>query len=82
MVWMLSIQLSKETLLKVLVIKRIGDDANQFLANEESFRDQMFNINEGLIAQQELRINDFENYVSSNYPNALKDELGIFSEVK
>ena len=64
-----------------LVIKRIGDDANQFLANEESFRAQMLIINEGLIAQQELRIKDFENYVSSNYPNALKDELGIFSEV-
>ena len=44
-----------------LVIKRIGEDANQFLANEESFRAQMLIINEGLIAQQELRINDFEN---------------------
>ena len=64
-----------------LVIKRIGEDANQFLANEESFRAQMLVINEGLIAQQELRIKDFENYVSSNYSNALKDALGIFSEV-
>ena len=41
----------------------------------------MLVINEGLIEQQELRIKDFENYVSSNYPNALKDALGIFSEV-
>ena len=64
-----------------IVIKRIGENANQFIANEESFKAQILIVDADLILQKEMHIKDFEEYVSSNYPNTLKNELGIFTEI-
>jgi peptidylprolyl isomerase len=67
--------------LEKISIKRIGDEANQFIANEEQFNNQVAMANEAIIAQKELRQIDFENYANSTYPEAYKNESGYFTVI-
>ena len=67
--------------LERISIKRIGDEANQFIANEEQFNNQVAMANEAIIAQKELRQIDFENYANSTYPEAYKNESGYFTVI-
>ena len=65
--------------LESISIERIGDEANQFIANEESFNSRVAIANEAIIAQKKLRQIDFENYANSTYPDAYKNESGYFT---
>ena len=65
--------------LETIKIERIGDDANNFIANEGSFNDLLAKANEGIIAQQALRQINFEDFASSTYPDATKNDLGYFT---
>ena len=65
--------------LESISIERIGDEANQFIANEESFNRIFALVNEAIIAQKKLRQIDFENYANSIYPAANKNESGHFT---
>ena len=56
-------------IIESISIKRIGDQANEFIADEESFREQIEKVNANLKAKQELRLKEFENYVATSYPN-------------
>jgi len=67
--------------LENISIERIGDEANQFIANEESFNSRVAIANETIIAQKELRQIDFENYANSTYPDAHKNESGYFTVI-
>ena len=62
-------------------IERVGDDANNFIANEDSFNDLLASANEGIIAQQALRQIDFEDFASSTYPDATQNDLGYFTRI-
>jgi len=62
-------------------IERIGEEANKFVANEDSFNSLIKKANEAIIAQQNLRQKDFESYVASNFPGAVKDDLGYFTTI-
>ena len=68
-------------ILETVRIERVGDEANEFIANEDSFKAQELIRNEAILAQQKLRLQEFEDYVLANYPDAFKDELGFFSEI-
>jgi peptidylprolyl isomerase len=67
--------------LESISIERIGDEANQFKANEESFNSRVAIANEAIISQKELRQIDFENYANSTYPDAYKNESGYFTVI-
>ena len=67
--------------IKMVKIERIGDEANEFIANEDSFNALVLKANEAIIAQQELRLQNFESYVVSNFPGAIQDELGYFTTI-
>ena len=67
--------------IETVKIERIGDEANEFIANEDSFNALVLNANEAIIAQQELRLQNFESYVVSNFPGAIQDELGYFTTI-
>ena len=67
--------------IETVKIERIGEEANQFVANEDSFNALVSKANEAIIAQQKLRQMEFESYVSSNFPDATKDELGYFTTI-
>ena len=58
-------------------IERIGDEANQFIANEESFNSRVALANEAIIAQKKLRQEEFAEYVSLLVGD-LNNELGYF----
>jgi len=73
--------IKKNDILKTVKIERIGDDANNFIANEGSFNDLLEKANEGVIAQQALRQIDFEDFASSTYPDATKNDLGYFIRI-
>ena len=62
-------------------IQRIGDQANQFIANEASFREQIEKVNANLKAKKELRQKEFENYVTTSYPGIKKNNLGYFTTI-
>jgi len=62
-------------------IERIGDQANQFVADEASFREQIEKVNANLKAKQKLRQKEFENYVTTSYPGIKKSNLGYFTTV-
>jgi len=62
-------------------IKRIGDQANQFIADEASFREHIEKVNANLKAKQELRQKEFENYVTTSYPGIKKSNLGYFTTI-
>ncbi|MDC1418539.1 peptidylprolyl isomerase [Candidatus Thioglobus sp.] len=73
--------IQKGDTLETVRIERIGDDANEFIANEGSFNDLLAKANEGIIAQQALRQIVFEDYASSTYPDAVQNEFGYFTRV-
>ena len=67
--------------LESISIERIGDEANRFIANEESFSNYIALANEKIIVKQALRQIDFENYANSTYPDAYKNESGYFTVI-
>ncbi len=67
--------------IEMVKIERIGDEAKEFIANEDSFNALVLKANEAIIAQQELRLQNFESYVVSNFPGAIQDELGYFTTI-
>ena len=67
--------------IEMVKIERIGDEANEFIANEDSFNALVLKANEAIIAQQQLRLQNFESYVVSNFPGAIQDELGYFTTI-
>jgi len=68
-------------IIESISIKRIGDQANEFIADEESFREQIEIVNAILKAKQELRQKEFENYVTTSYPGIKKSNLGFFTTI-
>jgi len=68
-------------IIESISIERIGDQANQFIANEVSFHEQIEKINASLRAKQELRQKEFENYVTTSYPGIKKSNLGYFTTI-
>ncbi len=68
-------------IIKNISIARIGGQASAFIANEDSFMAQEKIAKEVILDQLKLRQKDFENYVSSNYPDAIRNELGFYSEI-
>jgi len=74
--------IQKDDILENVRIERIGDDANNFIANESSFNDLLAKANEGIIAQQALRQIDFEEFVYYAYDNdVVKNDLGYFTRI-
>ena len=68
-------------IIESISIERIGDQANQFIADEASFQEQIEKVNTNLNAKQELRQKEFENYVTTSYPGIKKSKLGYFTIV-
>jgi len=68
-------------ILEKVRIERVGEDANQFVANEDSFNALISKANEKIIASLKLRQEIFESYVYSTYPNAKENDLGYFTIV-
>jgi len=68
-------------IIESISIERIGDQANQFIADEASFQEQIEKVNTNLNAKQELRQKEFENYVTTSYPGIKKSNLGYFTMV-
>ena len=68
-------------ILEAVRIERVGEEANQFAANEDSFNALISKANENILASLKLRQQDFESYVSSTYPNAKETDLGYFTRV-
>ncbi len=73
--------IQKDDTLEAVKIERVGDDANKFIANEDSFNDLIAIANEGIIAQKALRQNDFEDFATSTYPDTSKNDLGYFTRI-
>ena len=73
--------IQKGDTLETVKIERVGDDANNFIANEASFNDLLAKANEGIIAQQALRQIEFETFATSSYPEATKNDLGYFTRI-
>ena len=68
-------------ILEAVRIERVGEDANQFVANEDSFNELISKANEKILASLKHRQKDFESYVTSAYPGASENELGYFTRV-
>ncbi len=68
-------------ILEKVRIERVGEDANQLGANEDSFNALISKANEKILASLKLRQEIFESYVSSTYPNAKENDLGYFTIV-
>ena len=68
-------------ILEAVRIERVGEEANQFAANEDSFNALISKANENILASLKLRQQDFESYVSSTYPSAKETDLGYFTRV-
>ena len=68
-------------IIESISIERIGDQANQFIADEASFREQIEKVNANLTAKQNLRQKEFENYVTTSYPGIKKSNLGYFTTI-
>ena len=68
-------------ILEAVRIERVGEEANQFTANEDSFNALISKANENILANLKLRQQDFESYVSSTYPSAKETDLGYFTRV-
>jgi len=68
-------------ILEAVRIERIGEKANQFAANEDSFNELIAKANEKMLATLKLRQKEFESYVSSTYPNANETDSGYFTRV-
>ena len=68
-------------IIESISIERIGDQANQFIADEASFREQIEKVNANLKAKQKLRQKEFKNYVTTSYPGVKKSKLGYFTMI-
>ena len=68
-------------IIESITIERIGDEANQFVADEVSFRDRIVKVKANLEAKNELRQKEFENYVTTSYPEIRKSHLGYFTTI-
>ena len=68
-------------IIESISIERIGDQANQFIANEVSFQEQIEKVYANLTAKHELRQKEFENYVTTSYPGFKKSNLGYFTTI-
>ena len=68
-------------ILEAVRIERVGEEANQFAANEDSFNALIAKVNENILASLKLRQKDFESYVSLSYPSAKETDLGYFTRV-
>jgi len=68
-------------ILETVRIERVGEDANQFVANEDSFNELISKANVKILASLKHRQKDFESYVTSAYPGASENELGYFTRV-
>ena len=68
-------------ILEAVRIERVGEEANQFVANEDSFNALISKANENILASLKRRQQDFESYVSSTYPSAKETDLGYFTSV-
>jgi len=68
-------------ILEAVRIERVGEEANQFAANEDSFNALISKANENILASLKRRQQDFESYVSSTYPSAKETDLGYFTSV-
>ena len=68
-------------IIESISIERIGDQANQFIADEASFQAQIEKVNTIFKAKQELRQKELENYVTSSYPGIKKSNLGYFTTI-
>ncbi|ALE02215.1 peptidylprolyl isomerase [Candidatus Pseudothioglobus singularis] len=68
-------------ILEAVRIERVGEEANQFAANEDSFNALISKANENILTSLKRRQKDFESYVSSTYPNAKETDLGYFTSV-
>ena len=68
-------------ILETVRIERVGEDANQFVANEDSFNGLISKANEKILASLKHRQKDFESYVTSAYPGASENELGYFTRI-
>jgi len=68
-------------IIESISIERIGNQANQFVADEASFQEQIEKINADFRAKQELRQKEFENYVTTSYPGIKKSSLGYFTTI-
>ena len=68
-------------ILEAVRIERVGEEANQFAANEDSFNALISKANENILASLKLRQKDFESYVSLSYPSAKETDLGYFTRV-
>ncbi|MDC3315325.1 peptidylprolyl isomerase [Candidatus Thioglobus sp.] len=68
-------------ILETVRIERVGEDANQFVANEDSFNGLISKANEKILASLKHRQKDFESYVTLAYPGASENELGYFTRV-
>jgi len=73
--------IQKDDTLVAVQIERIGDDANKFIANEDSFNNLLAKANQSIIAQQALRQIDFEDFASTTYPDSTKNDLGYFTRI-
>jgi len=73
--------IEQDDIIESISIKRIGDHANQFIADEASFQEQIEKVNTNLNAKQELHQKEFENYVTTSYPGIKKSNLGYFTIV-
>ena len=67
--------------IETVKIERLVMRPIEFIANEDSFNALVLKANEAIIAQQELRLQNFESYVVSNFPGAIQDELGYFTTI-
>ena len=68
-------------ILEAVRIERVGAEANQFAANEDSFNALISKANENILASLKRRQQDFESYVSLSYPSAKETDLGYFTRV-
>ena len=66
-------------IIESISIERIGAQANQFIADEASFQDQIEKVKTNFKAKQELLQKEFENYVTTSYPGIKKSKLGYFT---
>ena len=72
--------IEKGDIIESISIKRIGNKANQFVANEDSFNSLILRANEQIIAQKKLQQAEFAEYVSLLVGD-LNNELGYFSVI-
>jgi peptidylprolyl isomerase len=72
-------------IIESISIERVGDEAKEFIANEDSFKALELIANEVILAQRQQEQaqlqQDFKDYISLNYPDAIKNESGFYTEI-